>query len=70
MGRKHIKFLKTGEAVFRELTRLSARFKTEGIGLLGDDNFLADEKRARELHQIVKSSGRTFKLYLFATLTG
>jgi hypothetical protein len=66
-GRKHIKFLKTGEAVFRELTRLSARFKTDGIALMGDDNFLADEKRARELHAIVKSSGRTFKLFLFAS---
>jgi radical SAM superfamily enzyme YgiQ (UPF0313 family) len=66
-GRKHIKFLKTGQAVFRELTRLSARFKTDGISLMGDDNFLADEKRARELHAIVKQSGRTFKLYLFAS---
>jgi hypothetical protein len=66
-GRKHIKFLKTGEAVFKELTRLSARFKTDGIAILGDDNFLADDKRARELHQIVKKSGRIFKLYLFAS---
>lgn len=66
-GRKHIKFLKTGEEVFRELTRLSVRFKTDGIAILGDDNFLADEKRARELHAIVKKSGRLFKLYLFAS---
>jgi len=34
---------------------------------MGDDNFLADDRRARELHQIVKSSGRTFKLFLFAS---
>ena len=66
-GRKHIKFLKTGEAVFRELTRLSARFKTDEIALMGDDNFLADENRARGLHAIVKKSGRTFKLFLFAS---
>jgi hypothetical protein len=66
-GRKHIKFLKTGEEVFRELVRLSDRFKTDKISLMGDDNFLADEKRARELHAIVKKSGRTFKLNLFAS---
>jgi hypothetical protein len=66
-GKKHVKFLKTGEAVFREVTRLSARFKTDGISLMGDDNFLADEKRARELHAIVKKSGQTFKLYIFAS---
>jgi hypothetical protein len=66
-GRKHIKFLKTGAAVFQEMTRLSARFKTDGISFMGDDNFLADEQRARELHAIVKSSGQTFKLFLFAS---
>jgi hypothetical protein len=66
-GRKHIKFLKTGEAVFREVARLADRFKTDGISLVGDDNFLADEQRARELHQIVKQSRRIFKLFIFAS---
>jgi radical SAM superfamily enzyme YgiQ (UPF0313 family) len=66
-GKKNIQFLKTGQAIFAELKRLSEKYRSSHIGLLGDDNFLTDEKRARELHEEVKKSGLQFKLSLFAS---
>jgi len=66
-GKKHIKFLKTGEAIFNEMVRLGKRYRTNHFGLLGDDNFLLDEDRARQLHQAVKKSGLQVKMFLFAS---
>ena len=66
-GKKHIKFLKTGEEIFREILRFEKKYKADSFGLLGDDNFLADEKRARELHKLVRDSGKQIKLFIFAS---
>ena len=66
-GKKHIKFLNTGRQIFDQMVRLSEKFRSKGLGLVGDDNFLADENRAKELHQIVKKSGKQFNLYIFAS---
>jgi len=65
-GRKHIKLLKTGEAIFKEIERLGKKFRSHTFGLIGDDNFLIDKKRARELHDLVVRSGRQFDIFIFA----
>jgi len=66
-GKKHIKFLKTGEAIVQEMVRLEKLYGKETLCLLGDDNFLADEQRARELREAVLKSGRQFTLRIFGT---
>ena len=66
-GRKHIKFLKTGREIFEEIQRMGKLFKTDTFGILGDDNFLADKKRARELHDLVLASNRQINLFIFGS---
>jgi hypothetical protein len=66
-GKKHIKFLKTGQDVFDEIVRLGKLCKADMFSLMGDDNFLADKKRARELHDLVLASNLQFNLFLFAS---
>jgi len=66
-GKKHISLLKTGEDIFNQIVRLGKKYRTTSFGLGGDDNFLEDEKRARELHDVVKKSGLQVKLFTFAS---
>jgi len=66
-GKKHIKLLKTGDDVFREMSRLGKLFNTTMFSFMGDDNFLADPKRARELHDLVLKSGRQVNIFFFAS---
>jgi hypothetical protein len=66
-GRKHIKLLKTGAQIMAELERLGRKLHTHTFCLIGDDNFLLDKKRAKELHRLVKASGKQFNIYIFAS---
>ncbi len=66
-GKKHIKFLQTGQQIFDEMVRLEQKYGKETLCLLGDDNFLADEKRARELREVVIKSGKQFTFRIFGT---
>ncbi len=66
-GRKHIRFYKTGKALFDEICRVSKKFGLNFISLLGDDNFLIDLKRAEELRQCIVESGQFFNLMIFGS---
>ena len=66
-GKKHIKFLKTGDAIFNEIVRLGEKYHTSSFGLGGDDNFLADPERARQLREVVVASKKQIKLFLFGS---
>jgi len=66
-GKKHIKLMKTGEQIFQEIVRLGKKYHTSSFGLGGDDNFLADPARARQLRELVVKSGLQIKLFLFAS---
>jgi len=66
-GKRHIKFLKTGQEIFDEIVRLGKIYKTDSFGILGDDNFLVDEERAEELREIMVDSGLQVNLFIFAS---
>jgi hypothetical protein len=66
-GRKHIKLFKSGRALFEQMVHASRHFRTDVVSFIGDDNFLADQKRARELRDAVVESGRQFNIFLFAS---
>lgn len=66
-GRRHIRFFKTGEALFEEMLRVTNQFGDNMISLIGDDNFLLDLKRAEELRRCVVDSGRVFNIMLFGS---
>jgi len=66
-GRRHIRFYKTGKALFEEISRVSKRFGLNLISLIGDDNFLIDLNRAEELRRCVVESGRVLNLMIFGS---
>jgi hypothetical protein len=66
-GRKHLKFYKTGAELYREMLRVSRRFGSLVIGLVGDDNFLLDLTRAEELRKEVVKGGRVWNLFVFGS---
>ncbi len=66
-GRKHIKFFKTGKALFDEMIRLEKIYRSNVIVFIGDDNFFLDLGRAEELRQEVVKSGRFFKIMAFGS---
>jgi radical SAM superfamily enzyme YgiQ (UPF0313 family) len=66
-GKKHIKYFSSGRALFDEMVRTSGNYGSEVISFIGDDNFLADLKRAQELRDAVVESGRLFRIFLFAS---
>lgn len=66
-GKRHIRFFKDGKTLFEEIERVSRIFKSEIVSLMGDDNFLLDEKRAEELRQCVVQSGKTYSLFIFSS---
>jgi len=66
-GRKHIKFYKSGRALFEEISRVSEKFNTNMISFIGDDNFLIDLDRAEELRECILKSGRVFNFMIFGS---
>jgi hypothetical protein len=66
-GCRHIRFYKTGKALFEEISRVSEEFGENMISLIGDDNFLLDLKRAEELRRCVVESGRMFNIMIFCS---
>lgn len=66
-GRRHIRFYKSGRALFEEMLRVSKKFGTNMISLVGDDNFLLDLDRAEELRRCVVKSGMIFTTLIFAS---
>jgi len=66
-GRRHIKLFSSGRALFDEMVRVCDYFHTSVVSFIGDDNFLADQKRAYELRDAVAESGRNFNIFLFAS---
>jgi len=66
-GRKHIKFLKTGQELFDQIIRLGKLCNSDMFSLMGDDNFLADKARAQELRELILQSGKQLNLFLFAS---
>jgi hypothetical protein len=66
-GRRHVKFLKTGEEIFELMVRLEKKYRSNLICLIGDDNFLLDLKRAEELRKCVAASGKVFNMLVFGS---
>jgi len=66
-GRKHITLLRTGEQIFNEMQRLERRYKATAFGLVGDDNFLANAARARQLRECMMRSGKPYSYGTFAS---
>lgn len=66
-GRRHIRFLKTGEEIFNEMLRLGKKYHSNVFTMIGDDNFLLDKKRARELHDLIVKSGNQYNIFIFAS---
>ncbi len=66
-GRKHIKFFSSGKALYKEMVRVCDKYRTDVVSFIGDDNFLIDLARARELRDEVIKGGREFRIFLFAS---
>lgn len=66
-GRRHIRFYKTGKALFEEISRISSKFGPNLISFIGDDNFLLDLDRAEELRRCIVKSGKVFNFLIFAS---
>jgi radical SAM superfamily enzyme YgiQ (UPF0313 family) len=66
-GHRHIKFFKSGKALFEEIERVSRKYGKNTISIGGDDNFLLDLERADELRRCMIESGRTFKILIFGS---
>jgi len=66
-GRKHIKFYKTGRALFEAILHTTRKYGRNTISLGGDDNFLLDVNRAEELRRCMLESGRIFKILIFGS---
>lgn len=66
-GRRHVTLLHRGEEIFREMETRGRRHRTTAFGLVGDDNFLADPQRARELRDCLMRSGRPYSFGTFAS---
>ncbi len=66
-GKKHIAYFKTGRELYEEMVRLSKRYWTDVVSFIGDDNFLANLQRARELRDAIVEGGQNFRIFLFGT---
>lgn len=66
-GCRHIRFYKSGKALFEEVLRISKKFGSNMITFIGDDNFLIDLERAEELRRCVIESGKIFNFLIFAS---
>ncbi len=66
-GKKHITLLKTGRDIFNEMQRLEKKYNTTAFGLVGDDNFLLNRKRAKELHDLIVESGKPYSYGTFGS---
>lgn len=66
-GRRHVTLMRTGGQVFNEMERLGKKYKTTAFGLVGDDNFLANVPRAKELRECLIKSGRPYSYGTFGS---
>lgn len=66
-GRKHIKFLKTGRQIFEQMVRLEKKYRADTFTFIGDDNYLLDRERNRELHDLIVQAGKQWNIYIFAS---
>jgi len=66
-GRRHLTLIRRGEDIFREMERLERRHGGTAFGLVGDDNFLADARRARELRACLLASGKPYAYGAFGS---
>ena len=66
-GKKHIRFFKSGKELYKEMVRVCDKYKTDIVSFIGDDNFLIDLDRARELRDEVIKGGRDFRIFFFAS---
>ena len=66
-GRRHIRFLKSGQDLFNEVERVTDRYHSDNIGFIGDDNFLLDLDRAEEFRECVIKSGKLFNFFIFGS---
>lgn len=66
-GRKHLTLMRTGRQIFDEMQRLEKKFRATAFGLVGDDNFLANPGRARELRDCLMASGKPYAFGTFGS---
>ncbi len=66
-GKKHIAYYKTGQELYAEMVRLRKVYWTDLVSFTGDDNFLANPRRARELRDAVMAGNCNVDIFLFGT---
>lgn len=66
-GQRHIRFFKSGKALFKEIKRVTELYRTDAVSILGDDNFLLDLERAEDLRRCIIQSGKQYRLFIFAS---
>lgn len=66
-GKKHITLMQTGDQIFGEMERLEGKYGATSFNIVGDDNFLLNKKRARELRDCIVKSGRPYTYGIFAS---
>ncbi len=66
-GKRHITLIDRGDKIHREMERLERKYKTAAFGLVGDDNFLANPGRARELRECLMKSGKPYSYGTFGS---
>ena len=66
-GKRHIAYFKTGRELYEEIVQQAKRYWTYMVCFMGDDNFLANPRRARELRDAVVAGNRNVHIFLFGT---
>jgi radical SAM superfamily enzyme YgiQ (UPF0313 family) len=66
-GKRHLTLIPTGQKIFAEMERLARRYHSNAFGLVGDDNFLANPRRAQELRACLMDSGRPYSFGTFGS---
>jgi len=66
-GKKQITFIQTGQQLFDEMERLERKTKVTDFNLGGDDNFLINAKRAKQLRDCLVKSGKPYSYHAFAS---
>jgi len=66
-GRRHVTLIHRGQQIFNEMRRLEKKFGATAFGLVGDDNFLANPTRARELRDCLLRSGKPYAFGTFGS---
>ncbi|MFW6236992.1 MAG: B12-binding domain-containing radical SAM protein, partial [Desulfosudaceae bacterium] len=66
-GKRHIRFFRSGQALFEEIEKVAQHHRTNNISLIGDDNFLLDLDRAEQLRQCMIQSNKQYRLFTFGS---